>query len=169
MKFDNLPIGRYLVKEISGPTNVNLNTDPYTIEIPMTDKEGKKLNYDVHIYPKNEIKRGAVELTKTDDAGKPLENVEFTLYHKGTDKVVVDKAGKELKDLKTDKDGKIRVDGLLHGEYYFKESKALPDMCWDPKHREFKIEKSGAFPKDGQAGYGEVVKLDTIINYKTNN
>ena len=39
----------------------------------------------------------------------------------------------------------------------------------DPKHREFKIEKSGAFPKDGQAGYGEVVKLDTIINYKTNN
>lgn len=166
VKFDNLPIGRYLVKEISGPTNVNLNTDPYTIEIPMTDKEGKKLNYDVHIYPKNEIKRGAVELTKTDDAGKPLENVEFTLYHKGTDKVVVDKAGKELKDLKTDKDGKIRVDGLLHGEYYFKESKALPGYVLDPKHREFKIEKSGAFPKDGQAGYGEVVKLDTIINYK---
>lgn len=166
VKFDNLPIGRYLVKEISGPTNVNLNTDPYTIEIPMTDKEGKKLNYDVHIYPKNEIKRGAVELTKTDDAGKPLENVEFTLYHKGTDKVVVDKAGKELKDLKTDKDGKIRVDGLLHGEYYFKESKALPGYVLDPKHREFKIEKSGAFPKDGQAGYGEIVKLDTIINYK---
>ncbi|GAB6481190.1 LPXTG cell wall anchor domain-containing protein [Bacillus cereus] len=166
VKFDNLPIGRYLVKEISGPTNVNLNTDPYTIEIPMTDKEGKKLNYDVHIYPKNEIKRGAVELTKTDDAGKPLENVEFTLYHKGTDKVVVDKAGKELKDLKTDKDGKIRVDGLLHGEYYFKESKALPGYVLDPKQREFKIEKSGAFPKDGQAGYGEIVKLDTIINYK---
>ncbi|MBK1606579.1 SpaH/EbpB family LPXTG-anchored major pilin [Bacillus cereus] len=166
VKFDNLPIGRYLVKEISGPTNVNLNTDPYTIEIPMTDKEGKKLNYDVHIYPKNEIKRGAVELTKTDDVGKPLENVEFTLYHKGTDKVVVDKAGKELKDLKTDKDGKIRVDGLLHGEYYFKESKALPGYVLDPKHREFKIEKSGAFPKDGQAGYGEIVKLDTIINYK---
>ncbi|WP_242280551.1 SpaH/EbpB family LPXTG-anchored major pilin [Bacillus cereus group sp. BfR-BA-01428] len=166
VKFDNLPIGRYLVKEISGPTNVNLNTDPYTIEIPMTDKEGKKLNYDVHIYPKNEIKRGAVELTKTDDAGKPLENVEFTLYHKGTDKVVVDKAGKELKDLKTDKDGKIRVDGLLHGEYYFKESKALPGYVLDPKHHEFKIEKSGAFPKDGQAGYGEIVKLDTIINYK---
>ncbi|BCC49756.1 TPA: SpaH/EbpB family LPXTG-anchored major pilin [Bacillus cereus] len=166
VKFDNLPIGRYLVKEISGPTNVNLNTDPYTIEIPMTDKEGKKLNYDVHIYPKNEIKRGAVELTKIDDAGKPLENVEFTLYHKGTDKVVVDKAGKELKDLKTDKDGKIRVDGLLHGEYYFKESKALPGYVLDPKHREFKIEKSGAFPKDGQAGYGEIVKLDTIINYK---
>ena len=41
MKFGNLPIGRYLVKEVSGPANVNLNTDPYTIEIPMTDKEGK--------------------------------------------------------------------------------------------------------------------------------
>ena len=41
VKFGNLPIGRYLVKEVSGPANVNLNTDPYTIEIPMTDKEGK--------------------------------------------------------------------------------------------------------------------------------
>ncbi|MCC2339320.1 SpaA isopeptide-forming pilin-related protein [Bacillus tropicus] len=166
VKFGNLPIGRYLVKEVSGPANVNLNTDPYTIEIPMTDKEGKKLNYDVHIYPKNEIKRGAVELTKVDDAGKPLKDVEFTLYHKGTDKVVVDKAGKELKDLKTDKDGKIRVDGLLYGEYYFKESKALEGYVLDPKKYEFKVEKSGAFPKDGQAGYGEIVKLDKIINYK---
>lgn len=166
VKFDNLSIGRYLVKEVSGPANVNLNTDPYTIEIPMTDKEGKKLNYDVHIYPKNEIKRGAVELTKVDDAGKPLKDVEFTLYHKGTDKVVVDKAGKELKDLKTDKDGKIRVDGLLYGEYYFKESKALEGYVLDPKKYEFKVEKSGAFPKDGQAGYGEIVKLDKIINYK---
>lgn len=166
VKFGNLSIGRYLVKEVSGPANVNLNTDPYTIEIPMTDKEGKKLNYDVHIYPKNEIKRGAVELTKVDDAGKPLKDVEFTLYHKGTDKVVVDKAGKELKDLKTDKDGKIRVDGLLYGEYYFKESKALEGYVLDPKKYEFKVEKSGAFPKDGQAGYGEIVKLDKIINYK---
>ncbi|HGA0509107.1 TPA: SpaH/EbpB family LPXTG-anchored major pilin [Bacillus pacificus] len=166
VKFGNLSIGRYLVKEVSGPANVNLNTDPYTIEIPMTDKEGKKLNYDVHIYPKNEIKRGAVELTKVDDAGKPLKDVEFTLYHKGTDKVVVDKAGKELKDLKTDKDGKIRVDGLLYGEYYFKESKALEGYVLDPKKYEFKVEKSGAFPKDGQASYGEIVKLDKIINYK---
>lgn len=166
VKFGNLPIGRYLVKEVSGPANVNLNTEPYTIEIPMTDKEGKTLNYDVHIYPKNEIKRGAVELTKVDDAGKPLKDVEFTLYHKGTDKVVVDKAGKELKDLKTDKDGKIRVDGLLYGEYYFKESKALEGYVLDPKKYEFKVEKSGAFPKDGQAGYGEIIKLDKIINYK---
>ncbi len=166
VKFGNLSIGRYLVKEVGGPANVNLNTDPYTIEIPMTDKEGKKLNYDVHIYPKNEIKRGAVELTKVDDAGKPLKDVEFTLYHKGTDKVVVDKAGKELKNLKTDKDGKIRVDGLLYGEYYFKESKALEGYVLDPKKYEFKVEKSGAFPKDGQAGYGEIVKLDKIINYK---
>ncbi|EJQ00937.1 SpaH/EbpB family LPXTG-anchored major pilin [Bacillus paranthracis] len=164
--FKDLPIGRYLVKEVSGPDNVNINTEPYTIDIPMTDKEGKKLNYDVHIYPKNEIKRGAVELTKVDDAGKPLKDVEFTLYHKGTDKVVVDKAGKELKDLKTDKDGKIRVDGLLYGEYYFKESKALEGYVLDPKKYEFKVEKSGAFPKDGQAGYGEIVKLDKIINYK---
>ncbi|HDR3523589.1 SpaH/EbpB family LPXTG-anchored major pilin [Bacillus pacificus] len=164
--FKDLPIGRYLVKEVSGPDNVNINTEPYTIDIPMTDKEGKKLNYDVHIYPKNEIKRGAVELTKVDDAGKPLKDVEFTLYHKGTDKVVVDKAGKELKNLKTDKDGKIRVDGLLYGEYYFKESKALEGYVLDPKKYEFKVEKSGAFPKDGQAGYGEIVKLDKIINYK---
>ncbi|HHT7188692.1 TPA: SpaH/EbpB family LPXTG-anchored major pilin [Bacillus cereus] len=164
--FKDLPIGRYLVKEVSGPDNVNINKDPYTIDIPMTDKEGKKLNYNVHIYPKNEIKRGAVELTKVDEEGKPLKDVEFTLYDKKTDKVVVTQDGKELKDLKTDADGKIRVDGLLYGEYYFKESKALPGYVLDPKKYEFKVEKSGAFPKDGQAGYGEIVMLDKITNYK---
>lgn len=54
----------------------------------------------------------------------------------------------------------------MYGEYYFKESKALEGYVLDPKKYEFKVEKSGAFPKDGQAGYGEIVKLDKIINYK---
>ena len=30
----------------------------------MTSEDGKVLTYDVKIYPKNETKRGAVELTK---------------------------------------------------------------------------------------------------------
>ena len=60
----DLPLGRYEVKEVAGPPHVNLNPNTYTVDIPLTNKEGKVLNYDVHMYPKNEIKRGAVDLIK---------------------------------------------------------------------------------------------------------
>ncbi len=52
------------MKEVAGPPHVNLNPNTYTVDIPLTNKEGKVLNYDVHMYPKNEIKRGAVDLIK---------------------------------------------------------------------------------------------------------
>ncbi|MDD1370962.1 SpaA isopeptide-forming pilin-related protein, partial [Bacillus sp. MHSD17] len=75
--FDNLPIGRYEVKEISGPPHVNINPKTYTVDIPMTSEDGKVLTYNVHIYPKNETKRGAVELTKLGVKDKVLKGAEF--------------------------------------------------------------------------------------------
>ncbi|PGW82029.1 SpaH/EbpB family LPXTG-anchored major pilin [Bacillus cereus] len=155
--FGDLPLGRYEVKEISGPPHVNIDTKTYKVDIPMTSEDGKVLTYDVKIYPKNETKRGAVELTKIGMENKALKGVQFSLYKED---------GTELeKGLETDGNGKIRVGNLSYGKYYFLETKALDGYVLDPKKYEFFIKESGVINKDGTVTSGEVVKVD-VKNYE---
>lgn len=158
--FPNLALGRYEVKEIDGPAHVNLNPNTYTVDIPMTDKDGKGLNYDVCMYPKNEIKRGAVELTKIGAGNKLLENTEFSLYKEGNI-LVHDK-------LVTLEDGKIRVQGLEYGDYYFIETKAPAGYVTNPTKHVFSIKESGTTNKDGTITSGVVVPV-RIKNFEEPN
>ncbi|HZW68157.1 MAG TPA: SpaH/EbpB family LPXTG-anchored major pilin [Pseudogracilibacillus sp.] len=133
----DLPLGRYSVGEIEGPAHVNLNPDTFYVDIPMTSKDGSSLNYDVHIYPKNETIRGAVELTKRDgDSAQALAGVQFKLYH--ADGTVV---AEEL--FVTDANGKFTVDGLAYGDYYFKEIATLDDYLLGSQKVDFSITESG--------------------------
>lgn len=158
--FPNLALGRYEVKEIDGPAHVNLNPNTYTVDIPMTDKDGKGLNYDIYMYPKNEIKRGAVELTKIGAGNKLLENTEFYLYKEGNI-LVHDK-------LVTLEDGKIRVQGLEYGDYYFIETKAPAGYVTNPTKHAFSIKESGTTNKDGTITSGVVVPVK-IKNFEEPN
>ncbi|WP_242268955.1 LPXTG cell wall anchor domain-containing protein [Bacillus cereus group sp. BfR-BA-01352] len=154
--FPDLPLGRYEVKEIAGPPHVNLNTNTYTVDVPMTSKDGVALNYDVHIYPKNETKRGAVELTKKGAEGKALEGAEFSIF-KADD--TAEKTG-----LVTGADGKIRVEGLEYGDYYFQETKAPTGYVLDSTKYPFSITESGTINADGSITSGVVVPVE-ITNY----
>ncbi|TKI42219.1 LPXTG cell wall anchor domain-containing protein [Bacillus mycoides] len=154
--FKDLPLGRYEVKEVSGPPHVNLNTNTYTVDVPMTSKDGVALNYDVHMYPKNETKRGAVELTKTGAEDKALAGAEFTLFK--ADGTAV-KTG-----LTTGTDGKIRAEGLEYGDYYFQETKAPTGYVLDSTKYPFSIKESGTINADGTIKSGVVVPVE-ITNY----
>ncbi|AOM83854.1 SpaA isopeptide-forming pilin-related protein [Salisediminibacterium beveridgei] len=135
--FADLKLGRYEVDEVDGPPNVNLNPDNFSIDIPMTNADGKSLNYHVHVYPKNEIIRGAVELTKTDGMEGFLPGVIFELFKVGDPDV-------SLGEFTTGEDGKFQTDGLLFGDYYFLEV-GPPDGyvgTGETKH-EFSITESG--------------------------
>ncbi|CUB40952.1 SpaH/EbpB family LPXTG-anchored major pilin [Bacillus cereus] len=155
--FPDLPLGRYEVKEIAGPAHVNLNPNTYTVDIPMTDKEGKGLNYDVHMYPKNEIKRGAVELTKTGAGDKVLAGAEFSVFKEDGTEV--------QKGLVSGADGKIRVQGLEYGKYYFQETKAPTGYVIDPTKHAFSITESGTVNADGSLTSGAVVPV-AIKNFE---
>ncbi|MBE7123157.1 SpaH/EbpB family LPXTG-anchored major pilin [Bacillus cereus] len=154
--FPDLPLGRYEVKEIAGPPHVNLNKNTYTVDVPMTSKDGVALNYDVHMYPKNETKRGAVELTKTGAEDKALAGAEFTLFK--ADGTAV-KTG-----LTTGTDGKIRAEGLEYGDYYFQETKAPTGYVLDSTKYPFSIKESGTINADGTIKSGVVVPVE-ITNY----
>src|SRR5699024_1640048 len=42
---EDIELGRYKVEETDGPNHVNLNTEEYFVDVPMTNQAGTELNY----------------------------------------------------------------------------------------------------------------------------
>lgn len=95
---------------------------------------------------KNLLKRGSVELLKTDGNGNPLEGIEFELYNTKTGIVNVinksssimyeaadSKTADTVTKLVTDCDGRIIVNNLLQGDYYFIETDSKGNMPYAGK------------------------------------
>lgn len=124
-KFDNLALGFYVVVETTTPDKVTTPVKPFIVSVPMTTKDGDNWLYDVHVYPKNKTTYGGVTLEKTGKDGIKLEGVTFILQKQnGSSWVNVTKnenTGDDL-TLKTDKDGRITVEGLSQGKYRFIET-----------------------------------------------
>ncbi|WP_010290316.1 SpaH/EbpB family LPXTG-anchored major pilin [Kurthia massiliensis] len=152
-KNEYLQLGRYEVQETDGPKNVILNKDVFTVDIPMTDATGSNLNYHVEMNPKNELIRGAVELTKTGEKNEALKGAEFALYKKGTPEVKIGDV------YVTNAEGKIYVDGLEYGEYYFVETKAPDGHLLDKSEINFSIAEKGSVVVEE----GVVNKTDTVV------
>lgn len=118
-----LPLGRYEVTEIAGPDHVRINNETFKVDIPKTSKDGASLNYDVHVYPKNEIIRGGAELIKyADETNDTLDGVKIQVFHANGDPVT-DEHGDEI--VLITENGKVRVDGLRYGDYYFQELETI--------------------------------------------
>ncbi|MBM6644583.1 SpaH/EbpB family LPXTG-anchored major pilin [Bacillus sp. RIT 809] len=152
--FQNLPLGRYEVKAVKGPDRIELDQSTFIVDIPMTSADGKDLNYDVHIYPKNETKHGSVELIKKGEEDRVLPGAEFHLFKKNEDGT--NTQVKTPHPLVTGSDGKIRVDSLEYGNYYFIEEKAPKGYLTSKEEYPFSIKETG-----------KLVKLEKDVkNYK---
>ncbi|EMR06505.1 Fimbrial subunit type 1 precursor [Bhargavaea cecembensis DSE10] len=139
--FSNLELGRYEIVEVSGPDHILLNKEPFYVDIPMTNKEGTTLNYDVHVYPKNETIRSNVELNKVGEDENPLDGVSFKLYKFGGTPAT-DLEGNEIPTLVTKDGGKINVSGLAAGKYYFQETGVPAKYALNNTEIEFEIKKT---------------------------
>lgn len=91
-KFENLPLGIYMVEETKAPSQILSYTANFIVSIPMMNDDNKTWNYAVVAEPKNVPTYGGVKLVKTgrvagDDgsSGTGLEGVLFRLDIKGTD------------------------------------------------------------------------------------
>ncbi|WP_338631857.1 SpaA isopeptide-forming pilin-related protein [Clostridium baratii] len=106
----DLEFGKYEAEEVEGLWNYVVNKEPIKFEVT---ENGKTIELNVT----NKKIRGSVELVKVDeDTRRPLEGAEFELWN----------GEKLIGTYTTDKDGKIVVENLEAGQYYFKEIKA-PD------------------------------------------
>ncbi|SEI94795.1 LPXTG-motif cell wall anchor domain-containing protein/fimbrial isopeptide formation D2 domain-containing protein [Bhargavaea ginsengi] len=132
---NGLELGRYSVTETKGPEHVLLNPKTYFVDIPMTSKDGSSLNYNVHIYPKNEIIRSNVTLKKVDETGDALAGVTFNLYKEG-------ESTPFKEGLITNSDGNINIESLGSGNYYFQETDVPDGYALNNTKIKFQVKKS---------------------------
>ena len=140
VKFENLPIGLYLVEETAAPAQIVDHSANFLVSIPMTNEAGDDWIYDVIANPKNVAVYGGVTLEKygkvlgvnsTTNTESPLSGATFYLQHK-VDNQWVTMTGLTLLHgsegtnglLTTSDAGLINVDGLAPGDYRFIEHTA---------------------------------------------
>lgn len=157
VSFSNLKLGRYLVVEEESPINVVYKTDNFLVDIPTTSVDGNSLIYNVEVYPKSETVYGGIILTKVNEKNEPMQGVKFILQttnHRMADegtslglmenvpqtrwavpewKTVTELKGEERvpKELITDENGQITLQGLPEGYYRFIETETLDGYILD--------------------------------------
>lgn len=84
-KFENLPLGIYMVEETKAPSQILSYTANFIVSIPMMNDDNRTWNYNVVAEPKNVPTYGGVKMVKTGrvagapDDGTGLEGVLFRL------------------------------------------------------------------------------------------
>lgn len=131
VKFDNLPIGLYLVEETSAPAQIVKKTANFLVSVPMTNEKGDDWIYDVIAEPKNAAVYAGINLHKTGTVkkvdGAPtstvLSGVKFLLQRKdGSTWKAYSIGDNTTGEYSTDASGDIKItDGLTPGEYRFIE------------------------------------------------
>ncbi|MBQ7587730.1 MAG: hypothetical protein IJT37_06875, partial [Lachnospiraceae bacterium] len=111
LSITGLPYGKYQIYESKAPEGYNRVETPFEFTVDSRDKK-------ITTRFENTLISAGVEFIKEDADGRPLEGAEFALYKEnGTEPV--------SKGTVTSKEnGKVTVDGLGAGNYYFIETKA---------------------------------------------
>lgn len=110
-----LPCGNYYVKELQTQPGYELDPNIYSFGIQPNNNQMIEVSINDGVPFVNMLSKAAVQIIKTDsNTGKTLKGVEFTLYNTNKEKIGV---------YKTDKKGKILVENLPYGKYYFVETK----------------------------------------------
>lgn len=104
-KIKDLIYGSYTVQEVEAPTDYELDSTPQTFDLT---ENGKiyKLKYN------DRMKDCAIVVHKLNEVNEKLKGAKFEL---------IDKTGKSLQTLETDKNGSLVFKGLRRGDYIVRE------------------------------------------------
>lgn len=114
--YGTLPEGQYYLKELKALKGYKINEDEISFEIKNNNNKKIDINF-VDSPFVNLLEKANVHIIKIDsDTGKPLKGVEFTLYNS---------KGEIIGVYKTNKKGRIYIEDLPYGKYYFVETKCI--------------------------------------------
>lgn len=167
--FSNLPLGLYLVQEVSAPAQITGKVEDFLISVPMTTADGSDWLYDVHVFPKNSSTYASVTLQKKGKIGDGTEtnlagatfvlqkctNPEAAADQRKWETVTANNKGDVLGTngvLTTGADGKITVSDLAPGSYRFVETGVPDDTGYimnGVDTREFEITDDGKVEING--------------------
>ncbi|MDU1630307.1 MAG: SpaA isopeptide-forming pilin-related protein, partial [Lactococcus lactis] len=146
---DGLAPGDYSFIETQAPTGYILNTEK--VDFTISDKEEGQPK--VVTASDNFVNyQGSAELIKHDSEGQPLSGAVFK---------VVNESGEMIKEgLTSDKDGKVKIDDLVPGNYSFIETQAPAGYILNTAKADFTI-------SDEEKNKPKVVMAsDNFINYQ---
>lgn len=142
-KFENLPLGRYLVLEEDAPDSVpeELRTANFLVDIPRTDEDGVTLDYDVEVNPKNTLVGEDFSIEKKDrKTESTINGVTFKLQKQDKEGNYEDYG----QPVQTQEDGKLKWENLPVGKYKIIETEAAEGYILDStKEYEFEVYYDG--------------------------
>ena len=141
VKFNDLPLGLYVVIETGKPDSVTKATDPFLVSVPMTSVDTQNWLYDIIVNPKNKTEYAGITLQKKGMTGNTEDSTVMGGYKFKLEKYVegssgaagtwtpitkapkngVDNAGTDLNLTTSAVNGTIVVSDLSAGVYRFTE------------------------------------------------
>lgn len=153
----NLNLGKYYLKELETNEDHVLDSKEYDFELIYKDQYTPIIEETITL--KNYKKKSKAELTKTDVAnGDPIPNTTMKLYYVEKEKETLIFTGK------TNAEGKLVIDELPQGDYYFIESEAAPKYILTDQKIKFTIKENGEIVKSSLTN----VRYSTLTITKKN-
>jgi len=137
ISFNDLYLGKYIVKETKTLNNYILDSKEYVVELTTDDNKTPIISKSLKLT--NKLMKSSFEMTKTDlVSGDVIPNTVIEIYTENDECIYVGM---------TDQEGKIKIDNLPIGKYYILEKEAATGYVITDEKVYFEILEDGKIVK----------------------